>query len=130
MRWIQLKEKEANLSCASCQCEKQKGSLSHALMLIVVLWCLTSITPAVKGDNIALLLGTLNVVGKISSSGITEELIKYVESQTPPQNNWIGGWILTRSCGTYLHNRKPGNYCSRLLIFLPWEILWVSLTKK
>lgn len=100
-------------------------------MLILVLWSCTSITPPVKADNIALAPVILNAVGEEAASASHRSWLNIQNlNQTPPQTYWIRVCILTRSQGVYLHSVKHEKYCSRLLIFLPSETLWRSLTPK
>ena len=100
-------------------------------MLILVLWSCTSITPAVKADNIALAPVIRNAVGEEAASSSHGSWLNMQNlNQTPPQTYWIRVCILTRSQGVYLHNVKHEKYCSRLLISPPSETLWRSLTPK
>lgn len=100
-------------------------------MLILVLWSCTSITPAVKADNIALAPVIRNAVGEEAASASHGSWLNMQNlNRTPPQTYWIRVCILKRSQSIYLHNVKHEKYCSRLLIFPPSETLWRSLTPK
>lgn len=79
-------------------------------MLMRFLWSCTSIIPAVKVDDIALALGTLNAVGEAAAPAARGTLLNMENlKQTLPQTHWIQVCILTRTPGIYPHIVKHEN---------------------